>query len=50
MNEFPLDIFYFLFNLILFLLCGIILVLRIRRWKVSYPFINLIKEFLKEKD
>jgi hypothetical protein len=49
MNEFPLDIFYFLFNLILFLLSGIILVLRIRRWKVSYPFINLIKEFLKEK-
>jgi nitrate reductase gamma subunit len=47
MNNFTLSIFYVLFNVILFIVSSIILILRIKRWGVSYPFINLFKEFFK---
>jgi|ECHhosMinimDraft_1075155.scaffolds.fasta_scaffold00412_3 nitrate reductase gamma subunit len=49
MNDFPLSIFYFLFNVILFILSTILLIIRIKRWGVSYPFVKLVKELFKEK-
>jgi len=41
--------FYLLYNLVLFILASVILILRIKKWGVSFTFINLLKVFFKEK-
>ena len=50
MNFYPLNLFYlFILNLSLFIVSTILLIVRIKKWKVSLPVINLIKIIYEEK-